>query len=155
MPGAIVLAFFVPWPATAVTAAVGLLAFFLGGALIDGAPPVRRTVLLTADHLHCRFQDRRWSLPWPDVTHITVGPAKAGGRGGRHWELSATVRPRAGLTVPVGFAGKDGRNGAMRLAFDASEDPRPALRRLDGGLRRYAGVRYSPDPALTAYLDGS
>ncbi len=68
---------------------------------------------------------------------------------------AATLGPRPGLTVPVGFAGKGERDGAMRLEFDASEDPRPALRRLDEALRRHAGVRYSPDPALTAYLDGS
>ncbi|MFE0336101.1 hypothetical protein [Streptomyces sp. NPDC058955] len=74
-------------------------------------------------------------------------------RGGRRGTLPAAIRPRAGLTVPVGFAGKDGWDGAMRLEFDASEDPRPALRRLDEALRHRAGARYSPDPALTAYLD--
>ncbi|MFJ8132377.1 serine/threonine-protein kinase [Streptomyces hydrogenans] len=153
VPGAIVLAFFAPWPATAATAGVGLLAFLLGGALLDGVPPVRRTVLLTDGHLHCRFQDRRWSLPWPDVTRVTVQPAKENARGEHRWQLAAVIRPRAGLTVPVGFAGKGGWDGAMRLEFDASEDPRPALRRLDEALRHRAGARYSPDPALTAYLD--
>ncbi|MEV6358571.1 hypothetical protein [Streptomyces hydrogenans] len=117
--------------------------------------PVRRTVELTDAHLHCRFQDRRWSLPWPDVTRVTVQPEKANARGERRWRLAADIRPRAGLTVPVGFAGKAGWDGAMRLEFDASEDPRPALRRLDEALRHHAGARYSPDPALTAYLDRS
>ncbi|MFF9143733.1 serine/threonine-protein kinase [Streptomyces sp. NPDC014861] len=155
VPGAILLAFFVPWPTTALTAAIGALVFLLAGAVLSGVPPLRRTVVLTADHLHCRFQDRRWSLRWPDVTHVTIRPEKAGSREGRRWQLAATVRPRAGLAVPVGFTGKSERDGLMRLDFDASEDPRPALRRLDEGLRRYAGVRYSPDPALTAYLNGS
>ncbi|MFE9045164.1 protein kinase [Streptomyces sp. NPDC007818] len=155
VPGAIVLAFFAPWPVAALTAALGLLGFLLGGALIDLAPPVRRTVLLTADRFHWRSQDRRWSLPWLDVTHVTVRPAKASARGERHWRLTVTVRPRGGLTVPADFAGEGEQVGSLPLEFDASEDPRPALGRLDEALRRYAGVRYSPDPSLTAYLDRS
>ncbi|MFD4374430.1 serine/threonine-protein kinase [Streptomyces sp. NPDC058486] len=151
VPGAIVLAFFAPWPATAVTAAIGLLAFVLGVVVTNGAPPVRRTVQLTALHLHCRFQDRRWSSPWPDVAHVTVRPTREGARGERHWQLVATLQE--GMTAPAGFARKGERQGAMGLDFDASEDPRPALRRLDETLHRFAGTRYSPDPALTAYLD--
>ncbi|MFB7343515.1 hypothetical protein ACFCZ6_25970 [Streptomyces hydrogenans] len=42
-----------------------------------------------------------------------------------------------------------------RITLRASEDPRPALRRLDDALCEYAGRRYSPDPDLTAYLDRS
>ncbi|MFF2774770.1 serine/threonine-protein kinase [Streptomyces sp. NPDC058052] len=149
--GAVVLVFF-PWPIAAATSAALLLGFLLWGAFIDAAPPVRRTVLLSAGHLDCRFQRRHWSSPWPDVTRVTVRRTRKGARGRRHWQLAATLR--AGVRVPAGFDGEGDRgSAAMALVFDASEDPRPALRRLDEALRRHAGVRYSPDPALTAYLD--
>lgn len=133
------------------TALLGVAAFVAGAVAAGGQPLVRHTVQLTADHLHCRVRDRRWSSPWTDVSRVTVRSAKPGAGEERWWQLAALLRE--GAPVPRGFSGKSGREAVMALHFDASEDPGAALRRLDAGLRRYAGDRYSPDAALTAFLD--
>ncbi|MER5740305.1 serine/threonine-protein kinase [Streptomyces sp. NPDC002262] len=150
LPGSVVVALFAPWLVAALVAGVGLAVFVAGGFLLSGQPTVRRTVTLTGAHLHCRSQQRVWSSAWPDVARVTVRPATEGARDERRWQVAATLRK--GVPVPTGFAGKGGE-AAMRLDFDASEDPRPALRELDAALRRHAGERYSPDAVLTAYLD--
>ncbi|MEU2550045.1 serine/threonine-protein kinase [Streptomyces roseolus] len=136
---------------TATTALLGLAALVTGVVVSSGQPLVRHTVQLTTDHLHCRVRDRRWSSPWADVSRVTVRSTRPGTRGERRWQLAAVLRE--GAPVPKGFSGKGGKESVLALHFDASEDPRPALRRLDAGLRTYAGDRYAPDAGLTAYLD--
>ncbi|MEU8885890.1 serine/threonine-protein kinase [Streptomyces hydrogenans] len=139
-------------PVVTLTAALlGLVAFVAGVVLTGGQPLVRHTVQLTTDHLHCRAHDRRWSSPWTDVSLVTVRSTRPGVRGERRWQLAALLH--SGAPVPKGFSGKGGREAVMALHFDPSEDPAPALRRLDAGLRRFAGDRYSPDALLTAFLD--
>ncbi|MFE0336102.1 serine/threonine-protein kinase, partial [Streptomyces sp. NPDC058955] len=107
-PGALVLAFFAPWPATAATAGAGLLAFLLGGVLLNGVQPVRRTVLLTDGHLHCRFQNRHWSLSWPDVTRVTVRAPQESAPGERRRDHPPPLRPPPGQSLPVGIAREEG-----------------------------------------------
>ncbi|MEU9857678.1 serine/threonine-protein kinase [Streptomyces sp. NPDC047974] len=136
---------------TLATALLGLAALVTGVVVSGGQPLVRHTVQLTADHLHCRVRDRRWSSPWADVSRVTVRPTKPGARGERRWQLAAVLRE--GVSVPKDFSGKGRHEAVMALHFDASEDPGPALRRLDAGLRRHAGHRYAPDTGLTAFLD--
>ncbi|MEU3607408.1 serine/threonine-protein kinase [Streptomyces sp. NPDC035033] len=136
---------------TLTTVVLGLAALVTGLVVAGGQPLVRHTVQLTADHLHCRVRGRRWSSAWTDVSRVTVRPTVPGARGERRWQLAA--RLREGAPVPQGFSGKGEREAVMALHFDDSEDPVPALRRLDAGLRRHAGDRYSPDAVLTAFLD--
>ncbi|MFF9339844.1 serine/threonine-protein kinase [Streptomyces sp. NPDC014773] len=136
---------------TATAALLGLAAFVAGVVLTGGQPLVRHTVQLTTDHLHCRAHDRRWSSPWADVSRVTVRCTRPGARGERRWQLAVFLH--AGVPVPKGFSGKGGREAVMALHFDPSEDPAPALRHLDAGLRRFAGERYAPDAVLTAFLD--
>ncbi|MEU2654720.1 serine/threonine-protein kinase [Streptomyces sp. NPDC007325] len=134
-----------------VIAGAAVLAFVLGAVLLRGQPAVRSTVLLTADHLHGEIRDKHWSSPWTDVSRVTVRQARPADRHGRLWQLDALLRE--GAPVPKRFKGEGDRGAALQLHFDDSEDPRPALGRLDAGLRRHAGDRYAPDPGLTAYLD--
>ncbi|NML51246.1 hypothetical protein HHL19_14320 [Streptomyces sp. R302] len=136
---------------TAATSLFGPVALVTGVVVSGGRPLVRHTVQLTAGHLHCRVRDRRWSSPWTDISRVAVRSTRPGARGERRWQLTAVLRE--GAPVPKDFSGKGGKEAVPALHFDASEDPRPALRRLDAGLRTYAGDRYAPDAALTAYLD--
>ncbi|MFJ6407000.1 serine/threonine-protein kinase [Streptomyces hydrogenans] len=136
----------------AAVAGGGVLLFLLGAVIAMGDKPARRTVKLTAGHFHCQEErGRHWSSRWPEVTRVTVRPARNGGRSRHYWQLAATLRED--MTVPFGFDGEGPHEAAMEFEFDDSEDPRPALRRLDDALRRYAGERYVPDATLTGYLD--
>ncbi|MFB7360699.1 hypothetical protein [Streptomyces hydrogenans] len=141
------------WTAFAATLASGALALGLGAALHNGQPPVRRTIRVTTDHLECLVMQLHWTSPWADIARITLRPQKEGARDVRMWMLNA--RFHKGAPLPAGFGDKKEREANMAFEFDASEDPRPALRRLDDALCEYAGRRYSPDPDLTAYLDRS
>ncbi|MEU9085935.1 serine/threonine-protein kinase [Streptomyces sp. NPDC048357] len=114
-------------------------------------PPLQRVVTLTGERLRCRVQDLEWSSPWTDVERITVKPLRNGSGNERQWEVSASLRRE--VKIPPAFVTGVKNRAAMPLEFDEREDPLPAMRRLDDGLRRFAGKRYARHVALAALLD--
>ncbi|MFB7182556.1 hypothetical protein ACFCYI_33190 [Streptomyces sp. NPDC056257] len=113
-------------------------------------PPLQRVVMLTGERLRCRMQDLEWSSPWTDVERITVKPLPHDSGNERRWEVSASLRRE--VKIPPGFDTGVKNRAAMSLEFDRREDPLPAIRRLDDGLRRFAGERYARHAALAALL---
>ncbi|MGW6981391.1 bifunctional serine/threonine protein kinase/MFS transporter [Streptomyces sp. NPDC054932] len=114
-------------------------------------PPLQRVVTLTGERLRCRVQDQEWSFPWTDVERITVKPLVNGSGNERQWEVSASLRHE--VKIPPGFVTGVKNRAGMSLQFDKREDPLPSMRRLDDGLRRFAGKRYARHVALAALLD--
>ncbi|MFF3672629.1 serine/threonine-protein kinase [Streptomyces sp. NPDC002120] len=129
---------------------LGFVMSMVGSQVLVRLPPLQRVVTLTGERLRCRMQDLEWSSPWADVERITVKPLPHDSGDERRWEVSASLRRE--VKIPTGFVTGVKNRAGMLLAFDKREDPRPALRRLDDGLRRFAGERYARHAALAALL---
>ncbi|MEV7618150.1 serine/threonine-protein kinase [Streptomyces sp. NPDC089799] len=114
-------------------------------------PPLQRVVTLTGERLRCRGQHQEWSSPWTDVERITVKPVQNGSGNERRWEVSVSLWRK--VKIPPGFVTGVKNRAGMSLEFDKREDPLPAMRRLDDGLRRFAGKRYTRHVALATLLD--
>ncbi|MEU9160674.1 serine/threonine-protein kinase [Streptomyces sp. NPDC048424] len=139
------------WAWFAAFLALGFAMTMVALPFIVRLPPLQRVVTLTGEQLRCRAQDLEWSVPWTDLERITVRPPRSASANERHWEVSASLRH--GVKIPPGFVTGVKNRAGVSLDFDKREDPVPAMRRLDDGLRRFAGKRYARHVALAALLD--